>query len=81
MQKITSSKDEEADEKPKKKGPKTAYSLFQHQTGPAILAKHGPTTLGNSSRILAAAWKNLSEAEKATCAPESHLQQKMCIRT
>ncbi|CAL8463518.1 g3052 [Coccomyxa elongata] len=69
-QKITSSKGEEGDEKPKKKGPKTAYSLFQHQTGPAILAKHGPKTLADRSRILAAAWKNLSEAEKATYAAQ-----------
>ncbi|BDA48615.1 hypothetical protein COCOBI_12-2960 [Coccomyxa sp. Obi] len=73
--KLTSSEGQEADEKPQKKGPKTAYSLFQHQSGPAILAKHGPTsngptTLADRSRILATAWKNLSEAEKATYAAQ-----------
>lgn len=59
-------KAEATDEEPKKKGPRNAYQLFQKQSGPAILAKLGPTSLPERSRILAGAWKKLSDAEKAT---------------
>lgn len=60
-----SNKVEAAEEEPKKKGPRNAYQEFQSQSGPAILAKHSATTLPERSRILAGAWKKLSDAEKA----------------
>lgn len=60
-----SNKVEAAEDEPKKKGPRNAYQEFQSQSGPAILAKHGATTLPERSRILAGAWKKLPDAEKA----------------
>ena len=45
--------------------PRSAYSLFQRESGPQILAKHKGVSLGDRSKILAAAWKKVSEAEKA----------------
>ena len=47
------------------KRPRNAYQLFQSQFGPEILAKHKGATIGERSQLMAAAWKKMSEQEKA----------------
>ena len=49
----------------KEKRPRSAYSMFQKESGPQILAKHKGVSIGDRSKILAAEWKKVSEAEKA----------------
>jgi hypothetical protein len=64
LQAAKSSTDSPATPGPKK-APRTAYQLFQKESGPAILADKATLTLGERSKVLAEAWKQTPAEEKA----------------